>query len=108
MKDGPPLAGGVPPKAEDRRFNPFVKQSVYRVRSLGTQNEPTVTSGLFEGFTNFGMGGEGVMMRLADDHGDDKGKLRVIPLHMVLHIDVLEQKEEDEEKQDEGHPVSYS
>lgn len=96
------------PKEEDRRFNPFVKGSIYRVRSLGTQEAPTVTTGEFTGFTNFGMGGEGVMMKLADDHGEDKGKLRVIPLHMVMHIDVLEQKQEDEKKQDEGHPVSYS
>lgn len=108
MKDRPTLATGVPAKEEDRRFNPFVKESVYRIRSLGTQNEPTLTTGVFQGFTNFGMGGEGVMMRLGADHGEDKEKLRVIPLHMVLHIDVLEQKEEDEKKQDEGHPVSYS
>lgn len=95
-------------KGEEKRFNPFVKGSTYRVRSLGTQEAPTETTGTFKGFTNFGMGGEGVMMELDDSHGDVVGKLRVIPLHMVMSIDVLEQVEEESEKQDEGHPVSYS
>lgn len=96
------------PEEEERKLQPFVKGSVYRVRSIGTQTEPTTTTGVFRGFTNFGMGGEGVMMELSDDHGDDKGRIRVIPLHMVTFIDVVDLKEENVKKQDEGHPVSYS
>jgi hypothetical protein len=104
----PPLARPAMPPQDEERKNPFVKGSVYRIVSLGTQEAPVETQGTFVGFTNFGMTGEGVMIELGTRHGDAAGKLRVIPLHMVLHLDVIEGKEEQKEKQDEGHPVSYS
>ena len=93
-------------KPEDR--NPFVKGSVYRIRSLGTHDAPIETHGTFLGFTSFGMGGEALRIELSKEHGKDKGLTRIIPVHMLLHIDILEQKEPDESKDDEGHPVFYS
>ncbi len=96
-------------KNDDARpENPFVKGSVYRVTSLGTQQAPTTSEGEFLGFTQVGMGAEGLMLELGSSHGDDAGKKRVIPLHMLLHVDVLEQaKDEETPEEDAGH-VYYS
>lgn len=96
-------------KDDDAPDDPFVAGSLYRVRSLGTHEAPVVTEGEFLGFTSFGMGGQGMRIRLGDFHGDEAGRVRVIPLHMVLHVDVLTQKApENKKKDDEGHPVFYT
>lgn len=93
---------------EDTVENPFVRGSVYRIRSLGTQQEPTLTTGTFLGFTPFGMGGECLKIELAKDHGEEAGNTRVIPNHMVLSVDVLEQKTAEDKKKDDSHRVYYS
>lgn len=95
-------------KDERSEENPFTKGSVYKVVSLGTRDVLTESQGEFVGFTHVGMGGEGMVLVLADSHGDDAGMKRIIPLHMVMHVDVVSQAEA-EEKKDEGHgPVYYS
>jgi hypothetical protein len=89
--------------------DPFVAGSHYRVRSLGTQKEPFVSEGEFLGFTSFGMGGQGMRLKLADSHGEDAGRVRVIPLHMIMHVDILSQKSpESKKKDDEHHSVFYT
>lgn len=54
------------------------------------------TVGIFRGFTSVGPD-EALVMELDEDHGEMAGKIRVVPLHMVLAIDVLEVAEEEEE-----------
>ncbi len=93
---------------KDAPEDPFVAGSHYRVRSLGTHEAPVVTEGEFLGFTSFGMGGQGMRIRMGDTHEEDAGRVRVIPLHMVLHVDVLTQKAAPDKKKDESHPVFYT
>lgn len=96
----------APPVTEDetkKDENPFVKGSVYRITSLGTQDSPTVSEGEFLGFTGVGMSGEGMTVKLGKAHGDDAGRKRVIPMHMLLHVDVLDEASEDEDEEEETH-----
>ena len=93
---------------KDKERNPFVKGSVYRIRSLGSREEPVLTTGEFLGFTHIGMSSEALKIELGADHGEDAGRVRVVPVHMLLHIDVLQQKESEEPEKDDSHPVSYS
>ena len=99
----------VDPEKDEAPEDPFVAGSKYRVRSLGTHEAPVVTEGEFLGFTSFGMGGQGMRIRMGDHHDEAEGRVRVIPLHMVLHVDVLSQKApEGKKKEDDSHPVFYT
>jgi hypothetical protein len=74
--------------------------SKYHVRSLASREAVLETRGTFRGFTSVGSI-DGLAMELDASHSDLKGKLRVIPSHMVLSIDILEAaKKDDEVKED--------
>jgi hypothetical protein len=62
--------------------------SKYRIRSLESREKPLVSQGTFKGFTAFGHQ-DAICLELDESHEGDKGKLRVIPMHMVVAIDVL-------------------
>lgn len=74
--------------------------SKYIVTSLAGRDSTIKTHGIFRGFAAVGSG-DGLVFEMLD--GELKGKLRVIPSHMILAIDVLEPvpaapaKERDEE-----------
>ena len=74
--------------------------SKYHVRSLASREAVLDTRGTFRGFTSVGSI-DGLAMELDDSHADMKGKLRVIPSHMVIAIDILEAAKKDEEAKDE-------
>ncbi len=82
------------PRAEDRVFV-LTKGSKYRVTSAESREKPMVTLGDFKGYTSVGPD-EALVMELDESHGELAGKLRIIPLHMVLAIDVIEAVEEKE------------
>ncbi len=67
--------------------------SKYRIRSLESRDRPLITQGTFKGYAAFGHE-DAVCMELDDSHGEDKGKTRVIPGHMILAIDVLSEAQE--------------
>ena len=94
-------------KDEGKDERPFSKGSLYMVRSLGTHDAPIETHGEFVGFTQVGMSGEALMIRLGKEHGKEKGLLRLIPAHMVLHVDVVKAVQAEEKKKEDS-PVSYS
>lgn len=71
--------------------------SKYHVRSLASREAVLETRGTFRGFVSVGSI-DGVAMELDPSHGDLAGKMRVIPSHMVLSIDILEAAKTDEEK----------
>ncbi len=77
---------------------PFVltRGSRYRLVSAQARDKPLETVGVFRGFTSIGPD-EALVMELDESHGEMAGKTRVIPLHMVLALDVLEAAEEEEE-----------
>ncbi len=71
--------------------------SRYRLTSVESREAPMRTSGVFKGFATVGTD-DAVVMELDENHGGDEGGTRVIPLHMILAIDVLEAAEPEEEE----------
>jgi len=65
--------------------------SEYKITSLGSRDNLIETSG--------------VLMELNSSHGDMAGKLRIVPLHVILLIDVLNIKEN--EKKDDFKGMSH-
>jgi hypothetical protein len=76
--------------------------SKYRIRSLESRDNPLVSQGVFKGYTAFGHD-DAICIELDEFHKEDSGKIRVIPAHMVIALDVLtaaedkDLKEKDEE-----------
>jgi hypothetical protein len=67
--------------------------SVYKITSLGSREKVLETSGIFRGFISIGVDETGLLIELDSSHGEDGGKVRIIPLHVILLIDILESKE---------------
>lgn len=74
--------------------------SKYHVRSLASREAVLETRGTFRGFTSVGSI-DGLAMELDETHKELKGKMRVIPSHMVLNIDILEAAKSEDEKPDD-------
>ena len=82
----------------------LTRGSKYHVLSLGTKERMTETTGKFLGYTSVG-GDEGMVIELGDEHADLKGVLRVLPLHMIIAIDILQPAEDIEEKKEDKTPM---
>ena len=67
--------------------------SRYRIISIGGRDIALETEGVFKGFATLGIDEAGLLMELAKSHGDLQGKTRIVPLHAVLAIDILDAKE---------------
>ncbi len=80
------------PKDDSRQL---VKESHYMVRSLSTREETLKTTGYFKGYLQLGKR-QALKMELDDDH-EDEGTIRVIPCHMITHIDIIDQAEPAED-----------
>ncbi|HEX08619.1 MAG TPA: hypothetical protein ENG38_02275 [Thermoplasmatales archaeon] len=79
--------------------------SVYKIISLGSRDNLIETEGVFKGFISIGVDETGLLMELNSSHGDMAGKMRIIPLHVILLIDILDVKEE--EKKDDYKGISH-
>ncbi|MFQ5919626.1 MAG: hypothetical protein ACE5I4_06225 [Thermoplasmata archaeon] len=75
----------------------MTKGSRYRLTSVASRQAAMRTSGVFKGFATVGTD-DAVVMELDENHEEDAGTTRVIPLHMILAIDVLEAVEPEEEE----------
>lgn len=80
--------------------------SKYRIRSLESRDQPLISQGTFKGYTAFGHE-DAICLELDDSHTDDKGKLRVIPSHMVIALDVLDVKEDTLSKEKDDEAARY-
>ncbi|UCH71997.1 MAG: hypothetical protein JSW62_00145 [Thermoplasmatales archaeon] len=67
--------------------------SVYKITSLGGRDTLLETEGVFKGFISIGVDETGLLMELSHNHGENVGKIRIVPLHVILLIDVIETKE---------------
>ena len=76
--------------------------SVYKISSLGTRDSVIETEGTFKGFIPIGVEETGLLMELSSTHGDKAGSIRIVPLHVILLIDILESKENDKKDDDKG------
>jgi len=66
--------------------------SKYTIISIGGRENALETKGTFKGFMTMGVDEIGLIMKLDKEHGDMTGKLRIVPLHAILAIDVLDAK----------------
>ena len=51
---------------------------------------------MFLGYESIGIDEAGLLIEMGESHGESKGKLRIVPLHAILAIDVLDVKEHGE------------
>ena len=76
--------------------------SEYKITSLGGRDSVMETEGVFRGFISIGVDETGLLMELNESHGDMEGKIRIVPLHVILLVDVLSAKENDKREDDKG------
>lgn len=82
----------------------LTRGSKYRLKSLGTREELTETVGIFKGYASLA-GDEGMVIELTKEHGEDAGMTRVLPLHMIILIDIIQPVEEHEESREDKTPM---
>ena len=87
-------------KKDEKEDNGVVltKESKYRIKSLESRDKPLITSGKFIGYTAIGHD-EGMAIELDSTHDKDKGKIRIVPTHTIISIDIIEAVEKEEKKQ---------
>ncbi|MFA5863024.1 MAG: hypothetical protein WDA16_15135 [Candidatus Thermoplasmatota archaeon] len=89
---------------KDEQHVQLTLKSKYKVRSLASREAVLETTGTFRGIVSIGTI-DALAMEI--DSGELKGKIRVIPTHMVVAIDIVEaaKKEEDDV---EGADMHYT
>jgi hypothetical protein len=80
--------------------------SLYRIKSLESRDHPMETVGLFKGYAAIAHE-TALVIELDKSHGDDKGRLRLIPANMIMAIDVLKAEKEAVEKEGESNAVYF-
>ena len=80
--------------------------SLYKIKSLESRDHPMETVGVFKGYAALAHD-TAVVIELDKSLGDEKGRLRLIPSHMILSIDVLKAEKEKEEKESESNAVYF-
>jgi hypothetical protein len=79
--------------------------SEYKILSLGGKDNVLETEGIFKGFFSLGVDEIGLLIELSDKHAEMTGKIRIIPLTVILAIDVLEAK--PNKMKDDGREMSH-
>jgi hypothetical protein len=90
-------------KNKEENFS-LVVGSSYLVRSAESREKPMETRGKMRGFASIGQE-TAIAMEMDESHGDSAGKIRFIPLNVIMSIDVLktiEKPEAKKEQQPEG------
>ena len=80
--------------------------SKYRIRSLESRDNPLISQGTFTGYTVFGHE-DAVCIELDESHKEDAGRIRIIPAHMVIALDVLSAAEDKDSKVKEEEASTY-
>ncbi|RLF28666.1 MAG: hypothetical protein DRN08_00345 [Thermoplasmata archaeon] len=78
--------------------------STYRIISIGAKDSALETEGVFKGFATLGIDEVGLLMELGKKHGKMEGKIRIVPLHAILAIDIIDAK--PNQKKDDGKETS--
>ena len=80
--------------------------SKYQITSLGSKDSPIVTTGKFLGYGAMG-NSDALCIELDKSHKKLAGKTRLIPSHMILALDILQEKKEKEKKDKDSMERSY-
>ena len=78
--------------------------SEYRIFSLGSRDRMLESRGVFEGYISIGIDEIGMIITLNDENGEMSQKKRIVPLHGILAIDVLDAKPHDNTDDDQEIP----
>jgi hypothetical protein len=71
-----------------------------RVRSAGPEDAAIVSTGMFRGLVS--IGGDNILaIELEGADGDEKGRIRLVPIPALLAIDIIEVAKAEEEKHSE-------
>jgi hypothetical protein len=71
-----------------------------RLRSAGPEETAIVSSGMFRGLVSIG-GDNALAIELDGSEGEEKGRVRLVPIPAILTIDILEAAKPEEEKRAE-------
>lgn len=80
--------------------------SQYRIKSLEARDKPMETTGIFKGYAAVAHD-TALVIELGKEHGEDKGRMRLILSHMIICIDVLKAEKQKEEKENESTSVYF-
>lgn len=90
-------------KKEDWKL---IDGSRYKILSIAGRETALETEGIFRGYATIGIEEAGLVIELSVENKQGGENLRIIPLHAILAIDVLDMKQhegKDEEKEPSGH-----
>jgi hypothetical protein len=90
-------------KKEDWKL---LEGSRYKIISIGGRDSSLETEGIFRGYATIAIEEAGLVIEIQSSQQGDEEKLRIIPLHAILAIDVLDVKQQEsrtEEKEPGGH-----
>ena len=76
--------------------------SEYKIFSIGGRENMLETEGIFKGFISIGVDESGLLIELNSAHGNMAGKVRIVPLHAILAIDIINLKENSKKEDDKG------
>ncbi len=89
---------------DDKKENlKLTEGSRYKIISIGSRENPLETDGVFKGFANLGIDEGALIMELTETHGEMNGIKRLVPLHAILAIDILDAKEHSKKEDKETH-----
>lgn len=80
--------------------------SVYKIKSLESREHPMETVGVFKGYAAVAHD-TALVIELDKGHGEEKGRLRLIPANMIMSIDVVKAEAQKEEKEGETNAVYF-
>ena len=89
-----------PPKKPPIALTPG---SRVRVQSAGPEDRSIVSTGAFRGLVSIG-GDNALAVELDGSDGEEKGRIRIVPVPALLAIDILEAAKPEEEKRGEPAP----
>ena len=91
-------------KKKEETFS-LVPGSYYLIRSAEARDHPLETRGKFRGYASIGQ--DSALAIEMDEPGENKGRLRFIPLPMVLSVDVLKAIEKPDEPKEQPEGVYF-
>ena len=78
--------------------------SEYRIFSLGSRDHMLKSQGVFEGYVSIGIDEVGMILTFNSENDEMSQKKRIIPLHGILAIDILDAKPHDGKDDDQEMP----
>jgi hypothetical protein len=80
--------------------------SHYMVRSQGAEDETLLSTGEFRGFAAFASE-TALVLKLDGSNGQEEGRIRFLPYHAILSIDVLKMASGQVQDRKEDNQVYY-